>query len=353
MAIAETFKGSSISLNRTSSFAMRLRICCAVLALASTAVAGHHMKHKVEPRQNGNTNIPLMVANWCDDTVYPGILTQGGTGPQNGGFQLKPGNNQTLYVSGDWQGRVWGRTNCSFSSSGQGSGNNGQACQTGDCGGALACKTPGAAPATLAEFTLLGGTDQTFYDISLVDGYNLPMAIVLLPNGNQQLQQLDPATTNPSCVASIGDLAAQNFNPYSNNQQFLGTSSNSPLPFETKNSASTVANWCPWDLQVSPPLGPGNGVYPYPDSNINRPPFDPCYSACAKYNQDSYCCTGKYDGSSRCSPNYYSKVAKTVCPDAYSYAYDDQTSTFITPTGAGFQVIFCPGGRSTNIIASK
>ena len=31
-------------------------------------------------------------------------------------------------------------------------------------------------------------------------------------------------------------------------------------------------------------------------------------------------------------------------------AFDDATSTFIIPSGAGFEVIFCPGGRSTNIL---
>jgi hypothetical protein len=34
-------------------------------------------------------------------------------------------------------------------------------------------------------------------------------------------------------------------------------------------------------------------------------------------------------------------------------AYDDQTSTFIIPSGAGFEVIFCPGARSTNILATS
>jgi hypothetical protein len=41
-----------------------------------------------------------------------------------------------------------------------------------------------------------------------------------------------------------------------------------------------------------------------------------------------------------------------VCPDAYSYAYDDQTSTFIIPQGGGFEVVFCPAGRSSNILAT-
>lgn len=34
-------------------------------------------------------------------------------------------------------------------------------------------------------------------------------------------------------------------------------------------------------------------------------------------------------------------------------AFDDQTSTFIIPAGAGFEVIFCPGGRSTTILATS
>jgi hypothetical protein len=323
-----------------------------LLLSAIPASAEHHMKWHVEKRQGGDRNTPLVVANWCADDVYPALLTQGGSGPDENGFQLQPGENQTMYVSRDWQGRIWGRTNCTFDDSGQAQG-GGSACSTGDCGGALSCEIAGAAPATLAEFTLYGASSQAYYDLSMVDGYNLPMAIVLLANGNSELESMSGSKTNPACVASIGDLAPSSFYPYRNGQQFLGTSSDDPLPFVTDISASDVAEWCPWDLQVDAPLGPGNGIYPYPDGNVQRPVFDPCLSACAKYNKDQYCCTGSYDGPSKCSHNYYSSAAKSVCPDAYSYAYDDQDSTFIVPEGGGFQVIFCPGGRSTNILATK
>lgn len=179
------------------------------------------------------------------------------------------------------------------------------------------------------------------------------MAIVLVPHGNSSLDDIPPNLTNPSCIGTAGDLAAASFNPYGSGQEFLGTNASYPLPFETSVSTSQVADWCPWDLQTSPPSAPGGGVYPYPDSNIQRPAFDPCYSACAKYNQDKYCCTGKYDSPNSCKTNYYSTAAKKVCPDAYSFAYDDQTSTFIIPSGAGFEVVFCPGGRSTNILVTK
>lgn len=38
--------------------------------------------------------------------------------------------------------------------------------------------------------------------------------------------------------------------------------------------------------------------------------------------------------------------------DDASPAFDDQTSTFIIPSGGGFQVMFCPPGRSSNILAT-
>jgi hypothetical protein len=91
-------------------------------------------------------------------------------------------------------------------------------------------------------------------------------------------------------------------------------------------------------------------VFPYPVENIVRPTFDPCLSACAKTNAASDCCTGSYNNAKSCKPSLYSRQAKLVCPDAYSYAYDDSSSTFILPTGGGWEVTFCPPGRSTNIL---
>lgn len=96
----------------------------------------HHIERFPQPldldrRQSANT--PLTISNQCGETIYPGILTQGGTGPGTGGFQLTAGSNSTLMVSENWQGRVWGRTNCTFN------GNAGGTCSTGDCGGVVSC----------------------------------------------------------------------------------------------------------------------------------------------------------------------------------------------------------------------
>ena len=107
----------------------------------------------------------------------------------------------------------------------------------------------GAIPVTLAEFTLDAGDGQTYYDISLVDGYNLPLAIVLVPHGNSSLDDIPPNLTNPSCEGTGSLLAPSNFNPYGSGT-FLGTNSSYPLPFETKVTTSNANQWCPWDLQV-------------------------------------------------------------------------------------------------------
>ena len=112
-------------------------LLAATLLLTPLTYAEHHMKRSIDSRQSSSDRtIPLLVANWCPDTIWPAVLSQAGNGPQNTGFQLKSGANQSLYVSSNWQGRVWGRTNCTNFSPGQ------RACTTGDCGGVL-LKTAG------------------------------------------------------------------------------------------------------------------------------------------------------------------------------------------------------------------
>ncbi|XP_008781003.2 thaumatin-like protein 1 [Phoenix dactylifera] len=113
--------------------------------------------------------------NKCGYTVWPGILSGSGSPElETTGFELATGDSRSLQAPTGWSGRFWGRTECSFDGAGKGS------CATGDCGtGGVECKGSGAAPpATLAEFTLAGpASAKDFYDVSLVDGYNLPMVV--------------------------------------------------------------------------------------------------------------------------------------------------------------------------------
>jgi hypothetical protein len=80
---------------------------------------------------------------------------------------------------------------------------------------------------------------------------------------------------------------------------------------------------CPKELQV----GIGGGVVA-------------CRSACEAFGQDQYCCSGAYATPTTCRPTAYSSVFKSTCPRAYSYAYDDGSSTF-TCTAADYTIAFC------------
>ncbi|MCJ1404842.1 hypothetical protein MMC11_008068 [Xylographa trunciseda] len=329
-----------MSPNRRESRFSTLLASLSLLGSLSAVDAIHHMKRApLQYVSQRDESRPLTITNQCPELIYPGIATQAGTPPSTQGFSLAAGDTMELTVGADWQGRP---------SNTGGNNGGGSACVTGDCNGVVNCVVTGNTPVTLAEFTLASPTGQTYYDISLVDGYNIPIGIVALysSSGNSSLTDIPPNLTNPVCIGTAALLAAQG----DTTDATLGSNSSYPIPLDQSQSTSDVQGWCPWDLQLSPPTKPGDGVYPYPDDNIQRPLFNPCYSACAKYNDPSDCCTGSYDDPSVCRPSLYSQDAKAVCPDAYSYAFDDQTSTFIIPSGGGFQVIFCPAGRSTNII---
>lgn len=289
------------------------------------------------PPEDWNGRIPLKITNTCSEPIWPGITTQHGVGPGTGGFELAAGESRDLWVGPTWQGRAWGRTNCTVNGESAG-------CTTGDCFGKLNCEFSGAVPATLAEFNLAGGVSgrQTFYDISLVDGYNIPVGINYIPADNTSY--IPPNLTNCACIATAGLLS----NTAASGTVY--TNSTYPVPWEPTETNNSARDWCPWPLLSMPPEKPGDGVYPYPDDNIMRPDFSPCKSQCAATNSDKDCCIGSWHDPNKCKPGLYSKHAKSICPDAYSFAFDDQTSTFIIPSGGGWEVVFCPAGRSTNIL---
>ncbi|XP_075509493.1 thaumatin-like protein 1b [Primulina tabacum] len=226
--------------------------------------------------------------NKCEYTVWPGILSNAGIAHlETTGFSLQTGETRIIRGPPSWGGRFWGRTQCNFDSTGKFS------CFTGDCGsGKVECAGGGAAPpATLAEFTLDGDAGKDFYDVSLVDGYNVPM--LLVPQGGS-----GENCTKTGCIRDL-------------------------------NSA------CPASLQVM--ISGGERVA--------------CKSACEAFGNDEYCCVGAYGTPQSCQPTQYSQLFKNACPLAYSYAYDDSTSTF-TCTGADYIVMFCPSPNTSQKLSS-
>ncbi|OBT90115.1 hypothetical protein VE02_00953 [Pseudogymnoascus sp. 03VT05] len=303
-----------------------------LLAAATGLEAGGH-------NATADAGIPIKITNSCPATIWPALATQEGRGPTTHGFEVAPKSSKELSVSQDWQGRVWARTNCSFNAKGTAASDGGRkACDTGDCDGVLDCIVNGNPPATLFEIALQSGANKTnsFYDISLVDGYNLPLSLTHLPPPRLPIP---PNLTNPSCIATP---------PYSTAPS---TNANSTYP-TPRTQAQDLSRWCPFPLLLQPPPKPDGGAFPLPDDHITRPPFSPCLFPCAATGSDGDCCTGSHSTASTCSPGLYSYNAKRVCPNAYSFAYDDGKSTFSIPSGGGWEATFCPGGASSNILAS-
>ncbi|XP_071692514.1 thaumatin-like protein 1b [Rutidosis leptorrhynchoides] len=218
------------------------------------------------------------IVNRCRHTIWPGILTGADRTVLNPtGFTLKPGQSRTLKVPVAWSGRLWGRTDCTPDSTGR------LTCITADCGsGKVECEGRGAEPpATLAEFTLNGDQGLDFYDVSLVDGYNLPMLVI-------------PRDSTSGQCSSTGCLVDLN-------------------------------RACPNGLRV---VARSKSVVA-------------CKSACEAFGDPRFCCSEGYNTPETCPPTEFSQYFKHVCPRSYSYAYDDKTSTF-TCTGANYVIIFCP-----------
>ncbi len=118
----------------------------------------------------------------------------------------------TVQVPSDLFGsRVWGRTAC------KGSGNSFR-CETGDCGPWEKCagdgtQRGGRTPATLAEFTLGGDGGKDFYDVSLVDGFNIQMSIFAKtkqPGGSGPYWCTDPKCLTDINLSCPEDLKTKN-----------------------------------------------------------------------------------------------------------------------------------------------
>ncbi|XP_024005361.1 thaumatin-like protein 1 isoform X2 [Eutrema salsugineum] len=234
---------------------------------------------------HGSNCATITIVNRCSFTVWPGVLSNSGSASiGTTGFELASGGSRSFQAPASWSGRFWARTGCNFDSeTGQGT------CLTGDCGSnQVECNGSGAKPpATLAEFTIGSGPEdptrkQDFYDVSLVDGYNVPMVVEASGGGGSEQGSSNCLTTG--CVADL-------------NQR------------------------CPTELR----FGSGSA----------------CKSACEAFGSPEYCCSGAYASPAECKPSLYSEIFKSACPRSYSYAFDDATSTF-TCTSADYTITLCP-----------
>ncbi|KAF8673515.1 thaumatin-like protein [Rhizoctonia solani] len=250
------------------------------------------------------------VRNACSFTIWPAIFTDLNVGTAvpsiETGWEAPPNTSRSFEVPDNWTaGRIWvgtygskasnaanherkqGRSDCNFSVN---PGPN--SCLTGGCNGGLLCDNTtgtGVPPATLAEWTLSGDGNRDFYDVSLVDGYNLPMAI----------------TTNSDCP--IADCPAD-------------LASNCPAALTAKNSAGAS-------------VGCKTACFANLDGNQANSPN---------------CCSGQFSTPETCPPSgiqFYDHF-KQGCPNSYAYAYDESSNTALWTCDSirkvDYTLTFCP-----------
>jgi hypothetical protein len=221
--------------------------------------------------------------NDMSQTIWVAAAPNASTPLSATGWVLPAGQSVTITTPNNLNTRFWGRTGCVFNGAGVGH------CQTGDCGGLFQCKGWGTIPATLAEVNFDAWDNLDFYDVSMVDGSNLPMWINITNSSGGTQDKISPN----GCVAA----------------------------------GCTKPVNCPSALDVTA----GAAVVG-------------CISACARLGGDQYCCQGPYSSRTACNPAQwpvdYAAVFKSAEPYAYSYVDDDATSVFTCSGVCDYRITF-------------
>ncbi|MYS23054.1 Thaumatin family protein [Streptomyces sp. DvalAA-14] len=212
----------------------------------------------------------LTLVNRLNQTIWPAIAADPAHPVAATGWVLAPGASLSFLIPDHWDVRVWARTGCVFNAAGTGH------CVTGDCAGHFQCgRTWGEFPSTLAEFNLNAWNGMDFYDVSLVEGNNLPMWI-----NNSGGSSPDKIDANGCSAAGCTHDA----------------NASCPKVMQRVRGGAVVA----------------------------------CLSACLVYGTDQTCCTGAYASRPACVPSTWptdsAAVFKKAEPFAYSYVNDDATS---------------------------
>jgi hypothetical protein len=220
----------------------------------------------------GDPTLPrtLYLENRCTQTLWSFAIPPS-TFPNGAPLKMAPGQVYAVGWSNGFSGRIWGRTECT------GSGEN------------LSCAQRHFD--TLAELTLTAGLASDWYDISLVDGFTLPLAII----------QLDAPWTSTSVYVPGGLLGADSLcgSPVC----AANLNENCPAAWQEKDSHGNV-------------IGCENGMS---------------------------------------GPSAGTQYFKNGCPTSYSWSSDDPQSLFRCPSagqnaGVGskdYEIIYCPTQGAT------
>jgi len=312
--------------------------------------------------------------------------------PASGNFQLAAngGTNQVSIPIDDgtlpivWSGVIAGRTNCT-----------GSGCQTADCSngsGSCLMSRGFSPPATQAEFTL-GKSGVDFYDVEIINGVNIPIQMSPSVTGSSTSPYTcgSPGAAQPS--SSLLGACNWNFVPPSNDYRWVTNGGNacsqdadcqgsvcglsfnpgkspllqktcgSPLGYWTADQVCGIQNNYGAPFNCSQPL-------PAPQANLTLWNLYACVGvgSCYQNNAGKDCCgCVNWDSigvpvppapyTQQCTnqnPTWLQSVNPTLtwlkkaCPTAYTYPFDDMSSTFTCSqiqnqiNTVNYTITYCP-----------
>jgi len=348
-----------------------------------------------------NANCPCPTGSSCN--TKNNVCYFNNPTPNDGNYQLSAngGTNTTplgTNINGViWSGAIGGRTDC-----------HGGKCATADCGvdthsNIGDCLSGMSAPATQAEFTLK--TDQDYYDVEIIDGFNLGISITAVRNAGEPVSSdpyhcgapgsLSPSspslgactwqfqppvpsdyswvtngglscTSTSDCVSP--SICGLSYNP--GHQALIQKTCGTLLGFWSANHICSIESVIGSPIPLSYSC---TGTYPELFGCTNS--IASCYQASAPSN----CCgcvnwdkvstlftPGAYDNltvpstTAQCenhNDTWIQKIFPTLywlkagCPNAYTYPYDDVSSSFVCSSGrsnggginnASYVITYCP-----------
>jgi len=270
------------------------------------AVCGWRYCYETSDCREGGRS--LSVNNNCPSPVWVASTSNHGSSPLPDGLvKLDGGQSHTFNIPPEgWAGRLWPKTGC------DGSGYN---CAIGDS--VPPCPEGGCQPPAETKVEFLwpaAGAGSSWYDISLVDGYSLPVRIDPLGGVGGSCVTTTCAVSLETCPAGeidgIGDL-------------------------RVIRNGQTVACLSPckrWNFPA--PYGLGRDEHQDPGV--------------------MFCCPTPPISSQQCSSGpvintQYVQLVRKNCPSAYSYAYDDFAGLHTCSGDTSFVVTLCPGAPSVAV----
>jgi hypothetical protein len=265
----------------------------------------------------------LRITNQCSQPIW---VAHSDNVPDANDVRLDHGQSRDVPIpdAGLSAMRVWPKVGCDA---------GGQNCTIGDS--VAPCPAKGCQPPVdskfEASFAPKGSSADTWYNLSQVDGYTLPFKVV--PRGN--------GAEKGACVTS--DCSHLSLDMCPGDEDISGYGHQDLRIRDAQGHVIGCLSPCKkWNYPA--PWGLGQPESADPGLHLCCPtPIDPASGQCTAQNgcMTSGACSDAGDPMSVVHTRYV-EAMRSMCPSAYSYAYDDAAGLHNCPSDTGFEVIFCP-----------